>query len=167
MKWVNWMLEAIKLVISYFSVENRNKDTIVEDFTNFLGDKAVNLEGVERALANLGIELGGAAVGDALDFAKTHKHTIFSMTKEEMSFIWGKVFDRDGEFNEPQYREILKSLNDEALVAAIESNADEAVKIRRRVQAKRDMVNDLSHKVSVLGRFALAKAISIASHGIL
>jgi len=167
MKFINWLLEIIKTLIAYFSVKNRSKDEIVSDFTEFLGNKTVGLDGVEKALADAGIELGSAVLGEALGFAKKHKTSLFSMTKEEMSFVWGKIFKREGNFDEAIYKDLLKSLDDEALVAEIEANAADANKIKIRVQDKKEMLKDLKENLSTLARFALAKAISVASHGIL
>jgi hypothetical protein len=164
---MKWILEAIKMIIAWFSVEGKKSNNVVTDLTRFLGDKAVDLGGVTGALAGLGVEFGGAAVNEAIDFAKEHHHTLFSMTKNEMSFLWGKIFNSAGEFDEDAYKEMLKTLEDEALVALIEANAEEARNIRLRVDAKKAMAEDLKHKLAVLARFALAKAISIASHGVL
>lgn len=166
---MKWLIEALKAIISYFSVKGRmdkpnNPGTAV---TNFLGKKAVNLTGVTGALASLGTEFAGATINEAVDFVSEHKGTLFSMTKNELTFVFGKIFKKGGEFDDEAYKQFLKDLDDEMLVAEIEENALAAAKIAGRVDAKKAMVKDLKHKMAVLARFALAKAISIASHGVL
>ena len=167
MKFLNWLIEIVKTLLGFFSVEGRDKEAIVEDLTEFLGKKTVDLKGVEKALADLGIEFGGAVIGEALGFAKKHKISLLSMSKEELVFIWGKIFSKNGEFDEEAYKNLLKSLDYEALVLEIENNARGVKQIRQRVQNKEDMIVDLKENVSTLARFALAKAISIASHGVI
>ncbi|KKN64622.1 hypothetical protein LCGC14_0489520, partial [marine sediment metagenome] len=65
------------------------------------------------------------------------------------------------------YKAFVAGLDEELLIAEAEANADAMGKIADRVAKKKELAVDLKHKLSVLARFALAKAISIASHGIL
>ena len=167
MKFLNFLIEIVKTLIAFFSVEGRDKEAVVEDITEFLGKKTVDLKGVEKALADLSIEFGGAVIGEALGFTRKHKKSLFSMTKEELRFIWGKIFSRDGEFDEEAYKDVLKALDDEALVVAIEANAGKAKEVLQLVKDKKDMVIDLKKSMSTLARFALAKAISLVTNGII
>ena len=164
---MKWLIEAIKTLIAYLSVESKKSNNPVTDITNFLGDKAVKIGGVTGALASFGAEMGGAAINEAIDFVKTHKTTLFQMTKKEMKYLWGSIFKNKGNFNEKRYKAFVAGLDEELLIAEAEANADAMRGIADRVAQKKELAADLKHKLSVLGRFALSKAISIASHGIL
>jgi len=164
---MKWLIEAIKTLIAYLSVESKKSNNPVTDITNFLGDKAVKLGGVTGVLASFGAEIGGAAINEAIAFVKTHKTTLFQMTKKEMKYLWGNIFKNKGEFDEKAYKAFVAGLDEELLIAEAEANADAMGKIADRVAKKKELAVDLKHKLSVLARFALAKAISIASHGIL
>lgn len=164
---MKWLMEAIKTLIAYFSVASKEANNPVTAVTDFLGDKAVNLGGVTGALATFGTDMAGASINEAIDFAKRHKGTLFSMTKKEMSFLFGKIFKNKGEWDEEAYKQYVDELDNELLIAEAEANADEMGKIAARVADKKRMAADLKHKMGVLARFALMKAISIASHGVL
>lgn len=165
---MKWLIELIKAIIAFITVQSKQTDSDVGSAVKeFLGTQLVDEAGVNSALANLSAEIGGAAVNEAVDFVQEHKGTLFSMTKNELSFMFEKLFNRKGDFDDAEYKALLKTFDDEKLVAEIESNAQEAAKIAGRVDAKKAMAADLKHKLNVLARFALAKAISIASHGIL
>jgi hypothetical protein len=148
-------------------VKSKEADNPVTEITDFLGDKAVDMGGVTGALASFGAEIGGAAINEAISFVKQHHKTLFSMTKNEFSFVFEKIFRKGGEFDEEAYKSLVSSLDEESLIAEAEANADAMAGIRKRVDAKKEMLGDLLHTMSVLARFALTKAISIASHGIL
>ncbi len=164
---MKWILEAIKTLIAYFSVKSKDANNPLTGVTNFLGDKAVKLGGVTGALASFGAEMGGAVVNEAIDFAKQHKGTLFSMSKQEMSYFYGKLFKNKGEWDEKAYKKLVADLDNELLIAEAEANAAQMRKISKRVKDKKAMLKDLKHKLGVLARFALMKAISIASHGVL
>jgi hypothetical protein len=165
---MKWLMELIKTLIAYFSVETKKANSpVVGEFTEFLGDKALKIGGVKGALAGLGAEFGGAVITEAIDFVKNHHSTLFSMTKKEMTFVFGLFSKNKGKFNEKAYKEFVSGLDEELLIAEAEANARAMKKVAGRVAAKRAMIEDLKHTTSVLARFALSKAISIASHGIL
>jgi hypothetical protein len=165
---MKWLMELIKTLIAYFSVETKKANSpIVGEFTEFLGDKALKIGGVKGALAGLGAEFGGAVITEAIDFVQNHHSTLFSMTKKELSFVFSGFGKYGGKFDEKVYKEFVDGLDEELLIAEAEANARAMEKVAGRVAAKRAMIEDLKHTTSVLARFALSKAISIASHGIL
>ena len=164
---MKWLIEAIKTLIAYLSVESKKANNPVTDITKFIGDKAVKIGGVKGALAGFGAEIGGAAINEAIAFVKTHHTAIFEMTKKEMAYLWGSIFKSKGEFNEEEYKAFVAGLDEELLIAEAVANADAMRNIAGRVAGKKAMAEDLKHTLSVLARFAIAKAISIASHGVL
>jgi hypothetical protein len=186
---VKWFLDILELLIAYFSVSSKkdklvtvvtetkevtkvNEEgvTVADEVTGvtiFLGDKSFELTGVKGALAGLAAELGGAVVAEARDFAEDHKDSLLSMTKKEMSFLFGKIFKNKGEWDEEAYKTFVDDLDADLLVAEAEANADEMGKLAGSVANKKILAADMKRRLGVLARFALMKAISIASHGVL
>ena len=165
---MKWFMELVKTIIAFFSVESKKAaNPVVGEFTEFLGDKALNMGGIKGAMASLGAEIGGAALNEAIAFVKNHHSTLFSMTKKELSLVFSRLIPYGGKFDEKVYKKFVAGLDEELLIAEAEANARAMKKVAGRVAAKRAMIEDLKHTMSVLGRFAVSKAISIASHGIL
>jgi len=168
MKWLDWILELIKSLLAYLSVEyKKSNNPNAADITQFLGDKALELGGLKGALANLGIEFGAATITEAVDFVDTHKLTLLGMTKAELSFIFGKMFKNKGKFGKRDYADLMASLETEMLVLEASANADALQGLSESVQRKKALAKDLKRKMSILARFALVKAISIATGGII
>ena len=165
---MKWFMEIINLLLAWLTVESKKgNNPTVDGVADFLGDAGVELGGVKGALLSFGAEFGGATIREVLVFVKNHRKTLFSMTKDEMSHMFYSIFKNKGEFSEEAYNTLVGELDTELLIAEAEANADEMGKIAATVASKKRLLKDMKHGLGVLARFALIKAISIASHGIL
>jgi len=165
---IKWIIEFFKALFAVVSVESKKTGGDPGSaVATFIGEQLPTRGGIKGALAGMAAEIGGATVNEVIAFVSKHQDTIHAMGKAEFENLFEMIFKKGGEFDEEAYKAQVDAMDAEQVVAEMEANADEMAGIATRVAKKKEMTADLKHTLSVLGRFALAKAISIASHGVL
>ncbi len=155
---MNWLKDLLQAIVSVF---------VAEKLPDLTFKRSVDKDDLAGVVSSLGVEVGMEAMNEALAFVTNYGTTISHMTSSELHYLFNSIYKSKGKFNREASELHIKKLTHCALMARIEHNADKADHLVDRIHDEQDLTVALYEHLSNLARFALAKAIGIASHGVI